>query len=83
MPEGRVAEIVGEGMRTTLIGLVLGVAGSLAVARLLTGLLFGISPTDTLCIVASALTLLLTSFVASLLPGRRAVNVQPVSALRV
>ncbi|MCM2270180.1 MAG: ABC transporter permease [Thermoanaerobaculia bacterium] len=82
-PRRVLAEIVGDGLRTTLLGLALGIAGSLATARLLTGMLFGVSPTDTLCIAASAATLLLTAFVASLLPARRAVSVQPVRALRV
>jgi putative ABC transport system permease protein len=82
-PRRVLAEIVSEGMRTTLAGLLLGLFGSLAAARLLGGLLYGVSPTDTLCLVASAATLLLTAFVASLLPGRRAVAVEPVRALRV
>jgi predicted permease len=82
-PNRVLGEIVGSGMRTTAVGLTLGLAGALAASRLLTGMLYGVSPTDAVCIAASALTLLATSFVACLLPGRRAVTVQPVSALRV
>jgi hypothetical protein len=82
-PRRVLGELVGEGLRTTALGLALGVAGALASARLLAGLLFGVSPTDALCIAASAATLLATALVASLLPGRRAVRVQPATALRV
>jgi ABC-type antimicrobial peptide transport system permease subunit len=81
---GRVLrQVVGEGLRTTLYGLALGLAGALALSRLLIGMLYGISPTDAACIVASAATLVATSFVACLVPGRRAVTVEPVKALRV
>jgi putative ABC transport system permease protein len=81
---GRVLrQVVGEGLRTTIYGLVLGLAGALALSRLLIGMLYGISPTDAVCITASAATLVVTSFLACLIPGRRAVTVEPVKALRV
>ncbi|HEX9799930.1 MAG TPA: ABC transporter permease [Thermoanaerobaculia bacterium] len=82
-PRRVLGEIVGEGLRTTVVGLALGLVAALAVARLMTGLLYGVSPADLVCLVASAATLLATSFVACLLPGRRALAVEPMHALRV
>jgi len=82
-PRQVLGQVVGEGMRTTASGLGLGLVAALALARLMAGLLFGISPTDVVCIAASAVTLVAVSLVACLLPGRRATAIQPVRALRV
>ncbi|HSB15482.1 MAG TPA: ABC transporter permease [Bryobacteraceae bacterium] len=73
--------VVVHGLRLTAIGLAFGVAGALAVSRLLTTLLFGVKPTDpaTYAIVAAAL--LLTAAIASYLPAHRAMRVDPIVAL--
>ncbi len=67
---------------TALIGLATGVAGSVAAVRILRALLFGVTPFDPLSYIAAALFLLLTVFVAGLLPARRAANIEPMQALR-
>jgi putative ABC transport system permease protein len=64
------------------IGIVLGVAGALAVSRLLSSFLFGVSPTDPVTLAGVALLLGLVTVVASYLPARRAASVDPMTALR-
>ncbi len=74
--------ILGEGARIALIGVVIGLAASLAVTRLLTTLLFNITPTDPSTLIAVALLLSLVALLASWLPARRATRVDPMIALR-
>lgn len=74
--------VVGQGFTLTMIGLVAGLAGALALTRFLTGLLFEVSPTDPSAIAAVCAVLLGTSLLASYLPARRATKVQPITALR-
>jgi hypothetical protein len=64
------------------IGLVTGVGGAIAAVRLLRSLLFGVAPYDGLTYAAAAAALLLTLFVAGLLPARRAASIEPMQALR-
>ena len=74
--------VVGQSMRVVSIGLVLGVLGSLATARALESLIFGINAFDPLTVAAVLLLLSTSAFVASLLPARRATKVDPMVALR-
>jgi len=74
--------IVGSGMRLTLVGVVIGLAGALAVTRLLSSLLYGIRPTDFATFAAVSLTLTVVAALASYIPARRAIKVDPVVALR-
>lgn len=71
-----------EGMTWVLIGIGLGVALSLAIGRLLRGLLFGIGAGDPLTIGASALLLATVAFAGCYLPARRASRIDPMLALR-
>jgi ABC-type antimicrobial peptide transport system permease subunit len=64
------------------IGITFGLAGSLALTRLLQGLLFAVRPTDPLTLTAVAVALALAAVAASLLPARRASKVDPLVALR-
>jgi putative ABC transport system permease protein len=66
----------------TLVGLVIGVAGSLAVGRLLSGMLFGVGATDLPTYLAVAVTMGLVAMLAALVPARRAAAEDPVEALR-
>ncbi|HEX3127928.1 MAG TPA: ABC transporter permease [Thermoanaerobaculia bacterium] len=65
-----------------LPGLALGMLGALALTRLMTGLLFGVEPTDPFTFVAVSLLLLGVAAVACLIPARRATEIHPMVALR-
>jgi len=78
-----IAQVLGQGMRIVLIGLGLGLAGALGLARLLKGLRFEVKPTDPMTFVAVPLILLgLVALLACWLPARRASKVDPMEALR-
>ncbi len=74
--------VIGDGMRMALAGIALGILASLALARVLEGLLYGIEPTDPATYVVIATTLALVALLASALPARRATKADPASALR-
>jgi predicted permease len=74
--------VVGQAMRLVAVGVVVGVAGALAVARLLGGLLFGVSVSDPLTVLATVALLASASFLATVIPARRATRVDPMVALR-
>jgi putative ABC transport system permease protein len=65
-----------------LIGLVSGLAISLALARYLKAVLYGVSPTDPVTFVLAAVALALTAVPAISIPARRASRVDPMIALR-
>ena len=75
--------ILGESLKLTTAGLVLGMAGSFAVGRALQGLLFGVAATDAATFAATAGLLVLVALLASYLPARRAMRIDPMQALRV
>jgi putative ABC transport system permease protein len=74
--------IVGQGMSLVLLGAVLGLAGALALTRLLRALLFGVTPTDPVTFAGVALLLLGTALLACYIPARRATRIDPLTALR-
>ncbi len=74
--------VFSNGMRPVVIGLVAGLAGAVAIARVLQSQLFGITPTDPVSLGGVALVLLLTSGLACYLPARRAARLDPMIALR-
>src|SRR5262249_15562723 len=81
-PRKVVGMLLWQGMRSVVLGLLLGVAGALALTRLAAGLLYGVGPTDVACFTASALVLVAVATVACLLPARRATLIHPLVALR-
>jgi putative ABC transport system permease protein len=74
--------VVGQGLTLALIGTVAGLAGALALTRYLRTLLFNVSPTDWLTFTIVPLVLCAVALVASYLPARRAMRVDPMISLR-
>ncbi len=74
--------VLGQGLRVTAIGIVLGVAGALVLTRFLQSLLYEVQPTDPPTFVGVLLLLVTVSVAASYLPARRAMRVDPMVALR-
>ena len=75
--------VLGKGMLLTGIGLVVGVAGALALTRLLSSLLFSVKATDPWTFVVVSLLLAAVALAAGFIPARRATRIDPVIALRV
>ncbi|MCU1227004.1 MAG: macB 28 [Edaphobacter sp.] len=74
--------VLGEGARMAAIGIAIGVGASLAITRLISNLLFGVSATDPLTFVGVATLLLSVALAATYIPACRAMRVDPVTALR-
>jgi putative ABC transport system permease protein len=74
--------VVGAGMRLTLLGVAIGIAGALGVTRLMERLLYGVTPTDPLSFAGVALLMVAVALVACWVPARRATRVDPLVALR-
>ncbi len=74
--------VLGFGVRLAGIGLAIGLAGALAATRLLSSMLYGVRSTDAFTFIAVSLILLGVALLASYLPARRAMRVDPIVALR-
>jgi len=74
--------IVIEGMRPTLIGVVIGLAGALALGRVLANLIYGVKPTDPITFGAVSVLLAGVGLFASIIPAYRATRVEPMKTLR-
>jgi len=70
-------------LRLALIGMVIGLGGALLATRLISSLLFGLTPTDPLTIGLATLLMLAVAALAGYLPARRASRIDPMVALRV
>ncbi|HEY6764215.1 MAG TPA: FtsX-like permease family protein [Candidatus Sulfotelmatobacter sp.] len=73
--------VVFQGMKLALVGVIIGVASALALARLLSSLLFGVKPWDPATIILVAVLLSAVTLLATYLPARRASRVDPMVAL--
>src|SRR5439155_21115848 len=74
--------VIGKGLGLTTAGLAIGLVFAFAIGRFLSSLMFGISSADPLTFIAGAFVLLLAAFLASYLPARRAMSLNPVDVLR-
>jgi len=74
--------VIGQGLALTATGLVVGLAAAYALTRLMETLLFGVSATDPLTLIATPLLLTLIASLACYIPARRATKVDPIVAFR-
>lgn len=74
--------VVGQGFRLVLPGALVGLAAAFAVPRVLTSILFGVSPSDPLTLAGTTLLLVLVALLACYIPARRAMAGDPLLALR-
>ena len=79
---GFLGMVFAHGMRQLIIGLAVGLAASFGLTRVLATLLVGVTPADPLTFVTVALVLTLAAVVGTAIPARRAMQVDPIVALR-
>jgi predicted permease len=77
------ADVLKSAARLALLGIAIGLPVSLLLTRSVTAMLAGVRPTDPISIAAAALILVATALAAALIPGLRAMKVDPMTALRV
>lgn len=76
------ALVIKQGITLSAIGIVVGLLGTWALTRLMSSLLFGVTPTDSLTLTAVVAGLMLVALVACYIPARRATKIDPLVALR-
>lgn len=81
-PGSVVGLVVGDGLKLALPGVLLGIVGAVVAGRLLSSLLFGVSATDAVTLVVTAVIQTAIALAACAIPARRATRVDPISALR-
>ena len=81
-PRNIFALVIGRGMAVIFVGLALGIAGALALTRLISSMLFGVRPEDPLTYALVAFLLAAVALAACYFPARRAMDVDPILALR-
>jgi predicted permease len=81
-PRSVLGLVVGQGMTLALIGVAVGVAGAFALTRVMAAVLYEVRATDPATFAAVVVVLLAAALVASWLPARRALRIDPVQALR-
>lgn len=74
--------VLAQGLQLAIAGALVGSVGALIVSRLMSGLLYGVKPTDSMTFVAMSILLILVALAACYIPARRAMKVDPMVALR-
>jgi putative ABC transport system permease protein len=74
--------VMADGVRLALLGIVLGLAGALALTRVMVSLLFDVKPTDPATLIGVAMLLAVIAMLACYIPARRALSIHPMTALR-
>ena len=82
LPRHVLGVVIGRGMLFAGLGAIVGLAGALALTRLLASQLYGVKPTDPLTFTAVSVILTSVAVLASYIPARRAMRVDPMVALR-
>jgi putative ABC transport system permease protein len=74
--------ILGQGTKLALIGAGIGIAGALALTRLMSSQLYGVTATDPITFISVSVLIVLVALLACYIPARRATKVDPIVALR-
>ncbi len=82
LPRDIAVQFISEGVRIIVVGLCIGTAGALALARFISTQIHGVNATDPPTYIVAALLLFLVGLLASYLPARRAARVEPMTVLR-
>ena len=80
---GSGSAVLGQSLRLVIAGVALGVLGSWALTRFLSGMLFGVTPTDTLTFILASLGFVAIALLASYGPARRAAQIDTIESLRL
>src|ERR1700691_272327 len=81
-PDSVLKMVMGYGMKIVLAGMVIGLAGAFAVARVVASLLYGVRPTDVITFIFTSVLLAFIALVACYIPARRAMRIDPLAAIR-
>jgi ABC-type antimicrobial peptide transport system permease subunit len=74
--------VMKDGVKLGLLGIVLGLAGAIALTRVMASLLFEVKPTDPATLIGVSLLLAIVAMLACYIPARRALSIDPITALR-
>jgi len=74
--------VVGEGLKLSAVGIVLGLSGAFAITRVIASLLVGVNPTDPVTFAAIVALFGIVAVTASWIPARRASRLDPMAAIR-